>query len=221
MSNKLQYVTYTSQRTGKTIPVVTGFTSKEDERIPYIALLDQPKAKKGKKAKKEQEVDRLAYCTFSMLPLGKDGERIPCVIWGADPRWHDIAKRTAEIINDPYTLTQEDYDDLLNRAKAVFMAKKEEGKKDEPKDEKQQPKKEPVKPRNASAPKKEEPKPKAKKQTSASVQEVSTTATKKTGKIYTAEQLMAACEQVAKDMGVNKKNRSALEEFLKSVIEAA
>ena len=122
-NNTLRFTTYTSENTGKTIPVVYGFTGKEDERLPYIAVLEQPKAKKGQKV---QRVHGPAYGTYSRLPLGKDGERISCVIWGADPRWHDIAKRAAEIINDLDALTQEDYDDLCAKAEAVYEAKKAE-----------------------------------------------------------------------------------------------
>lgn len=239
-ANSLQYVTYTSATSGKTIPVVYGFTGKEDERLPYIAVLEQPKAKKGKKV---QRVHGPAYGTYSRLPLGKDGERIPCVIWGADPRWQDIAKRAAEIINDLDALTQEDYDDLCAKAEAVYEAKKAESKATEGTETKKvQPKGstkpvEPVCPKVAPSgtkagskptekPKSEQPK-QPKKPTSKpaktekpTAQEVSLKATKP-APAYTEAALMASFEQLAKAMHLSKDNKNAIENFMKAVIKEA
>ncbi len=132
-TNKLQFTTYTSEKTGKTCPVVYGFTGKEDERLGYICNMEPtPKAKKGKKA--EKKVHGYAYSVYSCLPIN-GGDRVPCAIWGADPRWHEVAKFAAEVINDLDALTQEQYDKLGAMAAAVYNARKEESKaeKEEPK----------------------------------------------------------------------------------------
>ncbi len=211
-ANSLQYATYTSEKSGKTIPVVYGFTGKDDERLPYIAVLEQPKAKKGKKAKK---IHGPACCTYSVLPIGKGGERIPCVIWGADPRWHDIAKLTAKVINDLDALTQEAYDDLCNRAEAVYEAKKAEGKAADEQKKSEKPAQ------------KVKPTPKAKAQKTVkqkpSEQETTMSASKPAskGKTMTEAALMAAFEQVAKASKLNDANKGILENFLKTIIATA
>ena len=208
-ANALQYVTYTSEKSGKTIPVVIGFTGKDDERLPYIAVLEQPKAKKGKKAKK---LHGPAYATYSVLPLGKDGERIPCAIWGADPRWYDIAKLAATTINDLDALTQEAYDDLCAKAEAVYQAKKSEGSPfpTSPKGaEGEQPAK--VQPKGKKAAPKAKPTEKP---------EVTLSATKPAA-TYTEASLMAAFEQVAKASKLSKENKGVLENFLKAIIAKA
>lgn len=211
-ANALQYVTYTSEKSGKTIPVVIGFTGKDDERLPYIAVLEQPKAKNGKKAKK---LHGPAYATYSVLPLGKDGERIPCAIWGADPRWHDIAKLAAVTINDLDALTQEAYDALCDKAEAVYQAKKSEGM---PSSEERRVKSE------ESA--KVQPKgKKVKKEKSSTAEETTAKATKKAsetfGRTVTEAALMAAFEQVAKTAKLSKEGKKSLEQFLKAIIEKA
>lgn len=216
-ANALQYVTYTSEYSGKTIPVVIGFTGKDDERLPYIAVLEQPKAKKGKKAKK---LHGPAYATYSVLPLGKDGERIPCAIWGADPRWHDIAKLAAVTVNDLDALTQEAYDALCDKAEAVYQAKKAEpmfnGQKTT--DNGQQTGKVQPKGKVAKNEKMKESKnEKAAPQTTNS--ETTINATKKKG--LTEAALMAAFEQVAKTAKLSKEGKQSLEQFLKAVIAAA
>lgn len=204
-ANVLKYATYTSAKSGKTIPVVIGFTGKDDERLPYIAVLEQPKAKKGKKAKK---LHGPAYATYSVLPLGKDGERIPCAIWGADPRWHDIAKLAATTINDLDALTQEAYDDLCAKAQAVYDAKKADpltpfrGK-----SEKEQPAK--VQPKGSTKP------TKPTKPTEATINATKPAAT------YTEAALMAAFAEVAKASKLSKENKGILENFLKEIIAKA
>lgn len=204
-ANALQYVTYTSEKSGKTIPVVIGFTGKDDERLPYIAVLEQPKSKNGKKAKK---LHGPAYATYSVLPLGNDGERIPCAIWGADPRWHEVAKMAAVTINDLDALTQEAYDALCDKAEAVYQAKKSEGMPSSEESAKVQPKGK-----------------KVKKEKSSSAEETTAKATKKAsetfGRTVTEAALMAAFEQVAKTAKLNKEGKKSLEEFLKAVIAAA
>ncbi len=205
-ANSLQCVTYTSEKSGKTIPVVIGFTGKDDERLPYIAVLEQPKAKKGKKAKK---LHGPAYATYSVLPLGKDGERIPCAIWGADPRWHDIAKLAATTINDLDALTQEAYDDLCAKAEAVYEAKKAEGLFNEKENGKEQPAK--VQPKGKKAAPKAKPTEKP---------EVTLSATKPAA-TYTEASLMAAFNQLAKTMHLSKDNKNAIENFMKAVIKEA
>lgn len=230
-NNTLRFATYTSENSGKTIPVVYGFTGKDDERLPYIAALEQPKAKKGQKV---QRVHGPAYGTYSRLPLGKDGERIPCVIWGADPRWHDIAKRAADIINDLDALTQEDYDDLCAKAEAVYEAKKAEGKAAEggPNGANEQPAK--VQPKSEKKPSAKSQEPKAKQEkpdtkgskgskgskVQEAAPEVTLTATKQ-APAYTEASLMAAFAEVAKVTKLTKESRTALEGFLKAIIEKA
>ncbi len=226
-NNTLCFTTYTSEKSGKTIPVVYGFTDKDDERLPYIAVLEQPKAKKGQKV---QRVHGPAYGTYSRLPLGKDGERIACVIWGADLRWHDIAKRAAEIINDLDALTQEDYDDLCAKAEAVYEAKKSEGRptkdgangangaNEQP--AKVQPKIEKKPSAKSQEPKAKQEKPKNSKPTAKAAPEVTLSATK-SAPSYTEAALMASFEQLAKAMHLSKDNKNAIENFMKAVIKKA
>lgn len=225
-NNTLRFATYTSEKSGKTIPVVYGFTDKDDERLPYIAALEQPKAKKGQKV---QRVHGPAYGTYSRLPLGKDGERIPCVIWGADPRWHDIAKRAADIINDLDALTQEDYDDLCAKAEAVYEARKSEGRpsneelrmtNDESAPAKVQPKSEKKPNAKSQEPKAKQEKPKNPKPTGKAAPEVTLSATK-SAPAYTEASLMAAFAEVAKVTKLTKESRTALEGFLKAIINKA
>ena len=230
-ANALQYVTYTSEKSGKTIPVVIGFTGKDDERLPYIAVLEQPKAKKGKKVKK---LHGPAYATYSALPLGKNGERIPCAIWGADPRWHDIAKLAAVTVNDLDALTQEAYDALCDKAEAVYQAKKSEGM---PSSEERRVKSE----ESNVQPKGKKPTANvnvnvnvndnvnsltANRSTLTEIQpETSAKATKKAsetfGRTVTEAALMAAFEQVAKAAKLGKESKQSLEQFLKAIIEKA
>lgn len=127
VTNALRFTTYKGSKEGaKTIPVVYGFTGKDDERLAYIANMEPaPKAKNGKKAPKKEP--GYAHCTYSNLAIN-GGDRIPCVIWGADPRWVEVAKYTAEVINDLNNLTQEQYDKLGDMAAAVYEAIKAEGK---------------------------------------------------------------------------------------------
>jgi len=216
-ANSLQYVTYTSEKSGKTIPVVIGFTGKDDERLPYIAVLEQPKAKKGKKAKK---LHGPAYATYCMLPLGNGGERIPCAIWGADPRWHDIAKLAATTINDLDALTQEAYDDLCAKAEAVYEAKKAEGRPTpDPSrnggEKKVQPAKVQPKGKKATDKVKSEKGKVKNEPTEATIKATKPAAT------YTEASLMAAFAEVAKASKLSKENKGILENFLKAIIAKA
>ncbi|MBR5728827.1 MAG: hypothetical protein IKX61_01280 [Prevotella sp.] len=111
-ANALKFTTYTSAKSGKTIPVVYGFTDKEDERIAYIAQIGKdgtPSAVHGR---------------YTCLPVGKGDERVPCVMWGANESWHEVAKLAAKTVSDLDALTQEAYDALCAKADAVYQERK-------------------------------------------------------------------------------------------------
>ena len=115
-ANALKFTTYTSQKSGKTIPVVYGFTDKDDERILYIAQIGkdgEPSAVRGR---------------YTCLPIGKGDERIPCVMWGAHESWHDVAKLAAKTVSDLDAMTQKAYEALCAKANEVYQQRKAESK---------------------------------------------------------------------------------------------
>ncbi|MBR6141480.1 MAG: hypothetical protein IKQ37_06940 [Bacteroidaceae bacterium] len=111
-ANSLQYVTYTSAKSGKTIPVLVGFTSKDDPRIAYIAQI-------GKDGEQSAVHGRYTQLNF-------DGTMTPCVMWGAAECWHEVAKLAAKTVNDLDTLTQEAYDALCAKASEAYQQRKAE-----------------------------------------------------------------------------------------------
>ena len=212
-ANALKYTTYTSEKSGKTIPVVYGFADKEDERIAYIAQI----GKDGQSS--------AVHGRYTQLPIGKGSERVPCVMWGAAECWHDVAKLAAKTVNDIDALTQEGYDALCDLAEKAYQQRKAESEKAKNESKKN----ETIKPKTqqkkgSTKGKKEQPKkqePKAKNTPTPKSEEVSTKAKKAPKDIYTKDALMAAFEQVSKTMGLTKENRGTLEKFLKQVIDKA
>lgn len=133
----LSFTTYTSQK-GKVIPVVIGFSGKDDPRVEYVAQVGkdgEPSAVRGR---------------YSSLPI--NGTATPCVMWGAAPCWHEVAKKVAEVFSDFDNMTQEAYDEVCDMAEAAYQLRKAEGQKEDAE-------------RKANRPKAETAKPAAKKPT--------------------------------------------------------
>lgn len=110
----LSFTTYTSQK-GKVIPVVIGFSGKDDPRVEYVAQVGkdgEPSAVRGR---------------YSSLPI--NGTATPCVMWGAAPCWHEVAKKVAEVFSDFDNMTQEAYDEVCDMAEAAYQERKAEGQK--------------------------------------------------------------------------------------------
>lgn len=168
-NNSLQYVTYTSAKSGKTIPVLVGFTGKDDPRIAYIAQIGkdgEPSAVHGRYTQLPFGIDEKkgAY-----VQLESNAERIPCVMWGAAECWHKVAKLAAKTVSDLNTLTEKSYDALCDLAAKAYQQRKEESEKAR-EERKSEPKAETPAPRSGKpADKKGErkpapaPKPKAEK----------------------------------------------------------
>ncbi len=133
----LSFTTYTSQK-GKVIPVVIGFSGKDDPRVEYVAQVGkdgEPSAVRGR---------------YSSLPI--NGTPTPCVMWGAAPCWHEVAKKVAEVFSNFDNMTQEAYDEVCDMAEAAYQERKAEGQKADAE-------------RKANRPKAETAKPAAKKPT--------------------------------------------------------
>ena len=112
----LSFTTYTSQK-GKVIPVVIGFSGKDDPRVEYVAQVGkdgEPSAVRGR---------------YSSLPI--NGTATPCVMWGAAPCWHEVAKKVAEVFSDFDNMTQEAYDEVCDMAEAAYQLRKAEGQKED------------------------------------------------------------------------------------------
>lgn len=110
----LSFTTYTSQK-GKVIPVVIGFSGKDDPRVEYVAQVGkdgEPSAVRGR---------------YSSLPI--NGVATPCVMWGAAPCWHEVAKKVAEVFSDFDNMTQKAYDEVCDMAEAAYQERKTEGQK--------------------------------------------------------------------------------------------
>ena len=114
-NNSLQYATYTSAKSGKTIPVLLGFTGKDDPRIAYIAQI-------GKDGEPSAVHGRYTQLQF-------DGTMTPCVMWGAAECWHKVAKLAAKTVSDLNTLTEKSYDALCDLAAKAYQQRKAEGEK--------------------------------------------------------------------------------------------
>lgn len=134
-NNSLQYATYTSAKSGKTIPVLVGFTGKDDPRIAYIAQI-------GKDGEPSAVHGRYTQLQF-------DGTMTPCVMWGASECWHKVAKLAAKTVSDLDTLTQESYDALCDLADKAYQQRKAESEK--------------AREESKSAPKAEKPAPRGRK----------------------------------------------------------
>ena len=206
-ANALKYATYTSEKSGKTIPVVVGFTGREDERIAYIAQI----GKDGQSS--------AVHGRYTQLPIGKGSEHVPCVMWGAAECWHDVAKLAAKTVNDIDALTQDSYDALCDLAEKAYQQRKAESEKAKNESKKNETIKPKTQQKKGTKGKKEEPK--AKNTPTPKSEEVSTKAKKAPKDIYTRDALMAAFDQMAKAMGLTKENRGTLEKFLKQVIDKA
>lgn len=128
-NNSLQYATYTSAKSGKTIPVLVGFTGKDDPRIAYIAQIGkdgEPSAVHGRYTQLPFGIDETRG---TYVQLESNAERIPCVMWGAAECWHKVAKLAAKTVSDLDTLTQESYDALCDLADKAYQQRKEESEK--------------------------------------------------------------------------------------------
>ena len=127
----LSFTTYTSQK-GKVIPVVIGFSGKDDPRVEYVAQVGkdgEPSAVRGR---------------YSSLPIS--GTATPCVMWGAAPCWHEVAKKVAEVFSDFDNMTQEAYDEVCDMAEAAYQERKAEGQKADAERKANRPKEETAKP---------------------------------------------------------------------------
>ena len=203
-ANNLKYATYTSQKSGKTIPVVVGFSGKDDERIAYIAQI-------GKDGEPSAVHGRYTQLMFN-------GQLTPCVMWGAADCWHAVAKLAAKTVNNLDALTQEAYDALCTKADEAYQSRKAENEQKKKETPKEQVQPGPVKPA-----------PQSKKQTKETKQETKVKASKPASKskeeaqskMYSHASLMAAFEQVAKSLHLDKDNKETMKQFVKSILAKA